>query len=78
MHQNDLSRGKKRKQVSSDIGMKDAVEGIIGGNFNTFGEQSPDAFRQKRKGLDEDSDFRAKGRLIERIEHQIETELKEK
>jgi len=49
--------------------MKDAVEDVIVGNFNTFGEQSPDEFRLKRKGYDEDNNSRARGKLIERIEY---------
>ena len=75
LRQNDFIKGKKRKKISSDIGIKDAVEDVLGGNFNTFGEQSSDTFRQKRKGDNEENNSRARGKLIERIEHQIETEL---
>ena len=78
LNQGDIAQGKRRKKVSCDIGMEDAMEGLIGGNFNTFGEQSSnDVIFQKRKSLEEDNDFKIKGNLIERIEHQIETELKQ-
>ena len=40
-------RGKKSEKAvkdSCDIEAEDAMEGMIGGNFNTFGEQAPNVF----------------------------------
>ena len=34
---------------SCDIGADDAMEGMVGGNFNTFGEQAPKDFFQKQQ-----------------------------
>lgn len=51
------------------------MEGMIGDNFNTFGEQDPSMFFQERKSLEEE--HRGSTKLIERIEKQIEAELRE-
>ena len=55
------------------------MEGMIGGNFNTFGEQAPNMLFQNRKSVtDDDSQpsVACSTQLIERIEHQIEAELR--
>ena len=36
------------KKDSCDIGADEALEGMTGGNFNTFGEQEPKDFFQKQ------------------------------
>lgn len=72
----DLSKAKKKVKDSCDIEVEDAMEGMIGGNFNTFGEQAPNALMIKRKSLEDDVDYQNRGTLIQRIENQIERELK--
>ena len=45
----DLKKGKRQiskvessgVKDSCDLGLEDAMEGMIGGNFNTFGEHAP-------------------------------------
>ena len=78
--------GKKQKKKkfnvvkdSCDIGVDDAMEGMIGGNFNTFGEQTPNVFFEKQKSVEEPIDTRVGGseNLIKRIEQQIEAELRD-
>ena len=70
---------------SCDIGADDAMEGMVGGNFNTFGEQAPKDFfqkQQKQSSLEEmitehPEAAGASETLIERIEKQIEAELRD-
>ena len=67
---------KKVVKDSCDIEVEDAMEGMIGGNFNTFGEQAPNALVIKPKNsVEDDVDYQNRGTLIQRIENQIEREL---
>lgn len=74
------ARNKKsrRGKDSCDVEAEDALEGMVGGNFNTFGEQpTSDMFLHKRKSLEEDDEGSiGPTKLIERIENQIESELR--
>ena len=71
-------------QDSCDLGAEDALEGMVGGNFNTFGEHTSNIFNQPgRKSIDIVNDqhhqddepapmLASSTKLIEQIEHQIE------
>jgi len=60
-------RGQKTGGDSScDLELEDAVEGMVGGNFNTFGEHTPDVY-YNNEGRD--------SQLIERLANQIQQEL---
>ena len=64
-----LGKLKKKVKDSCDIEVEDAMEGMIGGNFNTFGEQVPNALVIKPKSLEDDVEYQNRGKLIKRIEN---------
>lgn len=77
-----LLKENNEKKDSCDIGADEAMEGMTGGNFNTFGEQAPKDFflkqskKKKRSSLEEEEDEEmlighagaGSENLIERIE----------